>query len=96
MTNGVFRGSIGSWPLWKKIHHRKKIGELGLPFCVSTSGQQISPRFEILNTPLRMTSTTALAPTICLGSHQNIWLHTGARANVVLLTYLLNITHAPI
>ena len=29
------------------------------------------------------------APTISLGSHQNIGLHTGARANVVLLTYLL-------
>ena len=28
-------------------------------------------------------------PTISLGSHQNIGLHTGARANVVLLTYLL-------
>ena len=27
--------------------------------------------------------------TISLGSHQNIGLHTGARANVVLLTYLL-------
>ena len=27
-----------------------------------------------------------LAPTISLGSHQNIGLHTGARANVVLLT----------
>ena len=27
------------------------------------------------------------APTISLGSHQNIGLHTGARANVVLLTY---------
>ena len=26
---------------------------------------------------------------ISLGSHQNIGLHTGARANVVLLTYLL-------
>ena len=25
-------------------------------------------------------------PTISLGSHQNIGLHTGARANVVLLT----------
>ena len=30
------------------------------------------------------------APTISLGSHQNIGLHTGAHANVVLLTYLLN------
>ena len=30
-----------------------------------------------------------VAPTISLGSHQNIELHTGARANVVLLTYLL-------
>ena len=29
------------------------------------------------------------APTISLGSHQNIGLHNGARANVVLLTYLL-------
>ena len=29
------------------------------------------------------------APTISLGSHQNIELHTGARANAVLLTYLL-------
>ena len=28
------------------------------------------------------------APTISLGSHQNIGLHSGARANVVLLTYL--------
>ena len=28
------------------------------------------------------------APTISLCSHQNIGLHTGARANVVLLTYL--------
>ena len=28
-------------------------------------------------------------PTISLGSHQNIGLHTGARANVGLLTYLL-------
>ena len=28
------------------------------------------------------------APTISLSSHQNIGLHTGARANVVLLTYL--------
>ena len=30
------------------------------------------------------------APTISLGSQQNIGLHTGARANVVLLTYLLH------
>ena len=30
-----------------------------------------------------------IAITISLGSHQNIGLHTGARANVVLLTYLL-------
>ena len=30
----------------------------------------------------------SLAPTISLGSHQNIGLHNGARANVVLLTYL--------
>ena len=30
-----------------------------------------------------------IEPTISLGSHQNIGLHTGARANVVLLTYLL-------
>ena len=30
-----------------------------------------------------------ITPTISLGSHQNIGLHTGARANVVLLTYLL-------
>ena len=29
-----------------------------------------------------------LAPTISLGSHQNIGLHTGARANVLLLTLL--------
>ena len=29
------------------------------------------------------------APTISLGFHQNIGLHTGARANAVLLTYLL-------
>ena len=29
------------------------------------------------------------APMISLGSHQNIGLHTGARANVVLLIYLL-------
>ena len=29
------------------------------------------------------------APTISLDSHQNIRLHTGARVNVVLLTYLL-------
>ena len=29
------------------------------------------------------------APTICLGSHQDIGLHADARANVVLLTYLL-------
>ena len=29
------------------------------------------------------------ASTISLGSHQNIGLHTGARANVVFLTYLL-------
>ena len=28
------------------------------------------------------------APTISLGSNQNIGLHTGAHANVVLLTYL--------
>ena len=28
------------------------------------------------------------APTISPGSHQNIGLHTDARANVVLLTYL--------
>ena len=33
--------------------------------------------------------TISLVPTISLGSHQNIGLHTGARANVVLLTYLL-------
>ena len=33
--------------------------------------------------------TISQAPTISLGSHQNIGLHTGARANVVLLTYLL-------
>ena len=33
----------------------------------------------------------SFAPTISLGSHQNIELHTGARANVVLLTYLLTI-----
>ena len=32
-----------------------------------------------------------IAPTISLGSHQNIGLHTGARANVVLLTYYSNI-----
>ena len=32
------------------------------------------------------------APTISLGSEQNIGLHsTGARANVVLLTYLLKL-----
>ena len=30
-----------------------------------------------------------IVPTISLGSHQNIGLHTGACANVVLLTYLL-------
>ena len=30
----------------------------------------------------------SLAPTISLGSHQNIALHTGECANVVLLTYL--------
>ena len=29
------------------------------------------------------------APTISLDSHQNIRLHTGARVNIVLLTYLL-------
>ena len=28
-------------------------------------------------------------PTMSLGSHQNIGFHTGARANVVLFTYLL-------
>ena len=32
----------------------------------------------------------SFAPTISLGSHQNIGLRTGARANVVLLTYLLS------
>ena len=31
--------------------------------------------------------TCVPTPTISLGSHQNIGLHTGARANVVLLTY---------
>ena len=31
-----------------------------------------------------------IAPTISLGSHQNIGLHTGARANV-LLTYLMRL-----
>ena len=35
----------------------------------------------------------SFAPTISLGSHQNIGLHTGARANVVLLTYLLSFNH---
>ena len=30
-----------------------------------------------------------IAPTISLGFHQNIGLHTGTRANVVLLSYLL-------
>ena len=40
--------------------------------------------------PLAIASTNLnRAPTISLGSHQNIGLHTGARANVVLLTYLL-------
>ena len=33
-------------------------------------------------------------PTISLGSHQNIGLHTGACANVVLLTYLLTYSYA--
>ena len=33
--------------------------------------------------------TLADVITISLGSHQNIGLHTGARADVVLLTYLL-------
>ena len=37
-----------------------------------------------------VTRATA-SPTISLGSHQNIGLHTGARANVVLLTYLLTL-----
>ena len=32
-----------------------------------------------------------ITPTISLGSNQNIGLHTGARANVVLLTYPQNI-----
>ena len=32
-----------------------------------------------------MVSTLKLSPTISLGSHQNIGLHTGTRANVVLL-----------
>ena len=35
--------------------------------------------------------TISLVPTISLGSHQNIGLHTGARVNVVLLTYLFRI-----
>ena len=45
------------------------------------------------------TSTSILpvysTPTISLGSHQNIGLHTGACANVVLLTYLLYIILHP-
>ena len=35
--------------------------------------------------------TVTVANTISLGSHQNIGLHTGARVNVVLLTYLLGL-----
>ena len=40
--------------------------------------------------PTALASQLPLAPTISLDSHQNISLHTGARANVVLLTYLLS------
>ena len=41
--------------------------------------------------PLKLWQNTA--PTISLGSHQNIGLHTGACANVVLLTYVLTYTY---
>ena len=78
-------------PVNPSVHSSPGFGARFHPSCDTSSTVSFYDTFEEDENRISRMGLTkpTIRPTISLGSHQNIGLHTGARANVVLLTYLL-------